>query len=545
MALETEALTEAAGSRARFVPWILAATAAALYFYRLGDTPMRVGGDEALFAINAHAIATTGRDLDGHLLPLFFKVDLKTWYQPALVYLMALAFSLFHVSEWSMRAPMALVAVIDVVLVYAIGLRLFGRRRYAVLAAVMMALSPPHLILARQALDYVLPLPFILGWLWCLLVAIESGSAGAALAAGLWLGVGFYSYIAAWITMPVLFVITLITLRVSGSRGRVFALAALGFAAPFALLLVWVQIHPDTLGTMFARYGLSDGASAQGVRNLLHYYVIQARLSLYWAYFDPVFLFLAGSPNVTISTAKAGVFLVPAAVLLPVGIYDILRRSDRSLVLLAGFLSAPLAPVIINTGSAIQRELGVVVFGVLISVYGAKRLFASSRPLVRAAAAVLVIAMPLQFTYFANDYFTGYRVRAANWLDPINADEIAKEVIARDGAGGVPRIYLSESLDDIEARWRFYLAKYDRGDLWRRTWIVDAGVRHMWSVDARLLPEALDEHVIPPRSLFVVGPLEPGTQQLTDADRCCQAVRAVHGASGEVTALMVERRPTP
>lgn len=95
MALETEALTEAAGPRARFVPWVLAATAAALYFYRLGDAPMRVGGDEALFAINAHAIATAGCDLDGHLLPLFFKVDLKTWYQPA---------------------PMALVAVISVVL---------------------------------------------------------------------------------------------------------------------------------------------------------------------------------------------------------------------------------------------------------------------------------------------------------------------------------------------------------------------------------------------------------------------------------------------
>ncbi len=56
--------------------------------------------------------------------------------------------------------------------------------------------------------------------------------------------------------------------------------------------------------------------------------------------------------------------------------------------------------------------------------------------------------------------------------------KIAKEVIARDGAGGVSRVYLSESLDDIEARWRFYLAKYGRDDLWQRTWIVDAGVRH-------------------------------------------------------------------
>lgn len=79
--------------------------------------------------------------------------------------------------------------------------------------------------------------------------------------------------------------------------------------------------------------------------------------------------------------------------------------------------------MLIKAGCAIQRELGVVVFGVLISVYGAMRLFASSRPLVRAAAAVLVIAMPVQFAYFANDSFTGYRFRAAKWLDPINAFE--------------------------------------------------------------------------------------------------------------------------
>ena len=153
-------------------PLILAVVAASLYFYRLNDTPMFVGGDETFFAINGKAIATTARDLDGRLMPLFFKIDTHTWYQPVLVYLIAISFTIAQVSEWALRAPTALIGVIDVLLVYAVGMRLFRNRSYALMAAAMLAMSPAHLILARQALDYVCPLPFVLGWLWCLLKAI-------------------------------------------------------------------------------------------------------------------------------------------------------------------------------------------------------------------------------------------------------------------------------------------------------------------------------------------------------------------------------------
>ena len=157
----------------RLAPLMLLIAAVGLYFYRLSDTPMFVGGDEAFFAVNGRSIATTARDLDGRLMPLFFRIDARTWYQPVLVYLMAISFTIAQVSEWTLRAPTALIGVIDVLLVYAIGLRLFRHRGYAAMAAVMLAIAPAHLILARQALDYVCPLPFVLGWLWCLLKAMD------------------------------------------------------------------------------------------------------------------------------------------------------------------------------------------------------------------------------------------------------------------------------------------------------------------------------------------------------------------------------------
>src|SRR5262249_24815373 len=100
--------------------------------------------------------------------------------------------------------------------------------------------------------------------------------------------------------------------------------ATVGFAAALIPAVIWMHAHPETLQATLARYHLSQaqpGAST-GLTSLLHYYTLEERLSLYWRYFDPVYLFLAGSPDPTLSTARAGVLLVAVAAFLPVGIYD-------------------------------------------------------------------------------------------------------------------------------------------------------------------------------------------------------------------------------
>ena len=110
-----------------------------------------------------------------------------------------------------------------------------------------------------------------------------------------------------------------------GSRNerpaRLAAAAVIGFVLPLMLLVAWLRLQPDTLTAIGARYGLDDALATDGV-SLSR----AAPLSLFWGYFDPVYLFLAGSPNVTMSTSKAGVFLIACAVFLPVGIYETLRR---------------------------------------------------------------------------------------------------------------------------------------------------------------------------------------------------------------------------
>jgi len=60
----------------RIVAWVpcvlLGCLASALYGRAFGDTPVYLGGDEAHFAIHANAIASTGHDLNGQFMPLFY-----------------------------------------------------------------------------------------------------------------------------------------------------------------------------------------------------------------------------------------------------------------------------------------------------------------------------------------------------------------------------------------------------------------------------------------------------------------------------------------
>jgi len=173
-----------------------------LYFRMIGSVPIYIGGDEARFAIAAASIADTGRDPAGHRLPLFFHLSDSLaadqggtrWYQPLLFYLMALTFRFAPVTEPSMRLATAIVGLVDVWLIALVARRLFGDR-WVALPAVLLALTPAHLIFSRQALDYICPLPFVLGWLWCLMSAMESGGVAMSFASGAILGVGFYSYI--------------------------------------------------------------------------------------------------------------------------------------------------------------------------------------------------------------------------------------------------------------------------------------------------------------------------------------------------------------
>lgn len=458
-------------------------------FRDIGHTPIYLGGDEAHFAVHAYSIASTGRDLNGHVMPLFFNlVDplgdqdtpaIHRWYQPTLLYLTALTLKVLPLTEASVRTPTALIGVLDALLIYAVARRLFPGWLYPAIAALVLALSPAHVILSRQATDYICSLPFVLGWLWCLAASLEADRVWLSLSAGLLLGVGLYSYIAAWVLMPFYLLVTWIVQRQAGRGFRLSLATGLGFVMPLLILAPWLWSHPEMLRDTFGRYGLSDARHATvlpAVKGFFRLGSIRDKMSVYWDYFDPTFLFVTGGASLTTATGKSGVFLLPVAVFLPAGVYTLLKRRSSAAIrvlLLAGLASAPIPAALMGERYMIQREMFVVPFGALIATFGVVFLLQHPDRATRVMAVLLLAAMPLQFAHFYRDYFAQYRTRSAFFFDSGNFREVAEYLISADSSGHVPAMYLSRQLDDGSPRWRFYLTKYHREDLLQRTSYFD------------------------------------------------------------------------
>ncbi len=482
---------------------------AVLYARRLGDTPVYLSPDEAIIAVDAHSVATTGRDVHGTFMPLYFKIQLRGeersgWFFPVIFYAIAVVFKALPLSEMSARLPTAVVGLTDIILIFFVTRRIFKCDWLAVSAAGMLALTPAHFILSRYALDYLYPVPFLLGWLSCVLAYLESGRLRTLFAATLLLGVGFYSYIAAVVLAPIYLLFTAALLFHARKPARDYATAVAGFALPLLLLIPWLVAHPTAFADTAHRYELYNTGSMsalQGLRSFFSFNNIEQRAGIYWSFLNPSFLFFTGDAQMPFSTRAVGVFLTPAAVLIVAGICFAIRRpTPANLVVLLGFFCAPLAAVLVPENSEIIRAAAMMPFGVLLAAMGVEafwqwgrierarlvlmpigvaalviglayavwslaahgHLTSSTGPLIGAAVALcvvafasdavsitkivavlLLLAMPIQFAGFARDYFGDYRRRSSNWLGG-NLRGAAIELMDREQREHAPYIYFSQ-----------------------------------------------------------------------------------------------------
>jgi hypothetical protein len=477
---------------------------ASAYLFDLDGAPVYLGGDEAHFAVQGYALATTGGDLKGTTWPLFVNLwdpqgdmaiqeRFHAWYQPLLFYILALTLKVLPLSVVSVRLPTAIIGgLLSPLLTYVVAMRLLKDRGLALLAMSVLALAPPLLILSRQTLDYVLPIPFVLGWLWCLITFLETGEKWRAFAGGLVLGVGFYSYIASWMFMPMCLVLAWVTFfRTRTDALRVSVLATAGFLIPLTLLFPWAWRHPETLRYTVGRYLIHEGEGLtlmQGAQRFAASAHLTDRIGAYVSYFDPTFLLIRGGVSQTTAT-RSGVFLIAGAVFIAAGLYEIakrLRREPIALVLLAGVLLAPIPATLLNESRMIQRELSMLPFAALIAAYGGAVLFHHRRVVVRWIGVLLIAVMLGQFAFVSRDYFTRYENRSAYYYDPVVFAQVANVLLAADP----PMILLTHELNDASPKWRFYATKVGRMDLLSRTRYVDS--------------ESAEQAAAPPGSLLVV-----------------------------------------
>ncbi|HMF96029.1 MAG TPA: glycosyltransferase family 39 protein, partial [Vicinamibacterales bacterium] len=412
--------------------------------------------------------------IDGRRLPLYFEMRLlqeHVWFQPLLVYATAAVLKVLPASQSVFRFPAVAVGMIDVLLMYFVAGRLFRDRRWQVGAALLLGLTPAHMLHSRLTMDFIYPLPFVLGWLLCLLVYLEKRRPWILFAGTSVLGVGFYSYIASVVMMPACLALTWMALFLAGIRSiRPYAVAAGGFAWPLVAIVAWLPSHTAMVLDTLARYHLDAGVFRPTA--------ITDRVSTYWRFFDPAFLFMIGGyTRMTNSTRLVGVFLLPLIVLIPLGVVEVftVRRTPIGWVVLFGFLLSPVAGAIAVPAEpyASDRALPALVFGVLLAIFGLERLLAMSSRWAHVAAGVLLAMVPLHFAFFLVHYFGDYHRRAAYWFEWDHLGAL-HQVIAHAPGHDRP-IWLSTGDDTMmEAYWRLAVAMEHRVDLLETTRYFDA-----------------------------------------------------------------------
>ena len=546
---------------------VVAVAAFAVGARRLDEAPVYLTPDEVIISLDAHALSGNGRDLRGRLLPLYFQMSELSdliWYQPIIMYSTALVLTALPLSESAVRLPAALIGVVDIILMYLLARAFFRSQGLGLFAAGLLALTPAHFIHSRFAMDYIYPVPFIIGWLLCLVLYEARQRPWLLFTATLCLGLGFYSYIAAVMMMPLYVGSTCLVLALWRSPGRAYARALAGFVLPLTLVVAWVVQHPHALADLAARYDLYDASklsATQGAMTFFGYAAVVERTRIYWDYFSPSLLFFNGGGQSIFTTRWAGVFLLPLVILLPLGMYRALahRRTPFELVLLLGFATAPLAALILNQGGEVNRELEILPFAILLAAMGMEYLWRSTltvplRPLYLPASATLAalgaayglwrffahgqiagsagllmlfgaavyaggltcertkrwrliavglaVALVVQFVQFRDDYFTDYRVRSGEWFQR-NVRGALEAIIERERHEDVPAVYLSSDIRWIDWYWRFYLIKHGRQEVLAKTVQFD--------------PRAFDIQRVPAGSLLVLRAGDKDSDLVADA----------------------------
>ena len=339
-----------------------------------------------------------------------------------------------------------------------------------------------------MAMDYLYPVPFVMGWLMCLLIYLERRRLKWLFVAGLLLGFGFYSYIASVVMMPLYLLMTVVVLFRSVMRPfKECLVAAAGFAAPLTIVILWLAANPVVIEETLSRYAVSSG-SVTGMA----FSDLTRRLSIYWSFFDPGFLFVSGGyTHMMNRTRRVGVFLLPLLVFLPVGFVRLAAAPRQPIdpLILLGFGLAPVAACLLPEPYTIDRELVVLPFAVLLATVGVRTMMTATQRHWHLAAAALLALIPIHFAFFCFDYWSDYPTRAAYRFQG-NRRGALEQVIAMTPPETRVPIYLNDHrIPYIAAHWQLYLLKHDRADLIGRTVFFDSRV--------------LDESTVPPGSLLV------------------------------------------
>jgi hypothetical protein len=374
----------------------------AVVAFQLWVTPSNPPGyhrDEAALSYNAYSIATSGRDEDGAVMPLFFR-SYGDYKSPLYPYLLAGIFKVTGPYKEVARAFSAMLGALAVLLLGLLAKRISGSALVAVVVIVLAGLTPWLFELGRVAFE-VATQPLLVT---LLLLTLHRGSRrqrwtiGEGAVAGLLLGLLLYSYTGNRLLAPLL--AAALTVFAGGRRWRWLAGAWATFGA-FALLFgVYLVRHP---GTVTTRYGATTIAR----EGKSHASVVMQAIANWFHDIDPWFWAKSGDPAPYVHNGGYASLFAAVIALAIAGFVMVLLRMRDDLwwryVALATLLAPIPAALTVDRHNAI-RLAALPVFCIVLAVPPLVALLRSSRVVAVAAGCILAVTVGLQFKQFLDAY---------------------------------------------------------------------------------------------------------------------------------------------
>lgn len=390
-----------------------------LVIYR--EAPPSLNWDEASLGYNAYSILKTGADEWGRIMPLTFEAfgDYKL---PGYIYTLVPFIAVLGLNEFSVRLPSIIFGSLSVVFLYLIVLQLSKGKKWALISAALLAISPWHFFLSRIALEANLALGFFLIGFYFLVMGLKRQA--FLLPASLLLGLSIFTYNSARIFVPLLLFSFLFLYwkqlkfsKISVLSGLIFAVfLSVGFyLAVFqdsSARYYWVRIL-DEGAISFLDQSRNNSTLPDLLTKLLYnrptYFVYNLVVN-YLKHFTIQFLAISGGSNYQFSLQNMGLIYLVELPLLLFGIWKLLKLKVGWLFL-SWILIAPIPSALTREAPHVLRSIFMLGSIQIIVGLGLLQFFdfiKSKKPLVYLSAVTVGVLMLSNAVVYFKTYFIEY-----------------------------------------------------------------------------------------------------------------------------------------
>lgn len=478
-----------------FILGLILLVSFALRFYQLTDNPPSLNWDEVSHGYNAYSILKTGADEWGVSWPGIFRAygDYKL---PVYIYTTALSIKIFGLNDFAVRFPSALAGVLMVLFTYLLAEKLFKNKKAALLAALLLAISPWHLFTSRAAFEANLAAFLALaGFYFCL-----SGlNKKWLLPLGVFfLGLSVHTYNSARVFIPLMLVVFAFLYRHDLKKWAklrkkemvlaiaILALLFVSLAASFISPSGWARFRWVKILDQGAinRINMARGSSdlpaplPKLIHNKATYFTL-AFAKNYFSNFSPEYLFFKGGKNYQYNIPGQGIIYPVQIPLILLGFYYLFkkRKQKESKLIILWWLLAVFPAAATQENPHVLRTILVLPIPQIIAALGFYQFwdFLKNRKTVAWILTGAYGLLLLFFVYrFLTSYFGFYRTNYS-WAWQYGYKQTAEFIKKNDNR--YQKIYMTKNYGEAHEFLLFYL-KYDPA-----TYVKDPNLKRYLGTD--------------------------------------------------------------